>query len=432
MSGDRLKIVAVDDDEVDQELLRRYLEEVRGYDIELLCLNGLEPDCEETAGQAADVIFLDYLLGKENGLDKLRALRACGIRTPIVMLTGQGDEGLVVELMRAGATDYLAKARLSPDSLERVLRSALKVGELEKQASVAEEKLRLAAKVFENVLEGVMVTDANARILSVNPAFSNITGYGAEEIVGKNPNLMRSKFHSAEFFGEMWRQLGEFGQWRGEIWNKRKSGDVFLAWQTISAVRNDDGKATHYVSVLFDITERKRHEELVRYQAYHDILTGLPNRQLFHDRLTQGLLHARREGEMLSVMFLDLDRFKEVNDTLGHDVGDKLLCEMANRLKTSIRKGDTVARLGGDEFVLLLPRIKKMDNLVQLAEKILETLRLPLKIGEHELTLTTSIGISVYPRDGDKPDVLIKHADEAMYQAKQNGRNNYFMSNSSH
>ena len=428
MSASHLKILAVDDDPADQELLRRYLEEVHGYDIELVCLNGLESHFDETVVQPAEVIFLDYLLGKENGLDKLRRLRARGVKTPIVMLTGQGDEGLVVELMRAGATDYLAKARLSPDSLERVLRNALKVGELEKHAELAEEKLRLAAKVFENVLEGVMVTDASANVLSINPAFTHITGYESDEIVGKNPSVMRTKFHSADFFREMWHQLSESGQWRGEIWNKRKGGDVFLAWQTISAVRNEGGKITHYVSVLFDITERKRHEELVRYQAYHDVLTGLPNRQLFHDRLTQALLHARREGEMLSVMFLDLDRFKDVNDTLGHDVGDKLLCEMAKRLKTNIRKGDTVARLGGDEFVLLLPRIKQLDNLVQLAEKVLESMRAPARIGEHELMLTTSIGISVYPRDGDKPDVLIKQADEAMYRAKQSGRNNYHMS----
>ncbi|MFA7239502.1 MAG: diguanylate cyclase [Sulfuricellaceae bacterium] len=423
-----LKIIAIDDDPVDQELLRRYMEEVHGYDIELACLDGLEDDFDVTLVQPVDVVFLDYLLGKDNGLDKLRRLRACGIKTPIVMLTGQGDEGLVVELMRAGATDYLAKARLSSDSLERVLRNALKVGELEKQAALAEEELRLAAKVFENVLEGVLVTDANTIILSVNPAFTNITGYLGEEVVGKKPNVLRSKFHSAEFFQEMWRQLESNGQWRGEIWNKRKSGDVFLAWQTISAVRNADGKITHYVSVLFDITERKRHEELVRYQAYHDTLTGLPNRQLFHDRLTQALLYARREGEMLGVMFLDLDRFKEVNDTFGHDVGDKLLCELSRRLKNSIRKGDTVARYGGDEFVLLLPKIKQLDNLFLLAEKVLESMRAPARIGKQEMKLSTSIGISVYPKDGDQPDTLIKRADGAMYQAKQQGRNNYQMS----
>ena len=422
-----LKILAIDDDSADQELLRRYLEEIHGYDIDLICLSGAEDDFDELAGQSLDVIFLDYLLGRDNGLNKLRHLRACGVKTPIIMLTGQGDEGLVVELMRAGATDYLAKARLSPDGLERVLRNALKVGEMEKQAALAEEKLRLAAKVFENVLEGVMVTDTAANILSVNPAFANITGYEPDEIIGRNPNVMRTKFHSADFFREMWRQLSESGQWRGEIWNKRKCGDVFLAWQTISAVRNESGKITHYVSVLFDITERKRHEDLVRYQAYHDILTGLPNRQLFHDRLTQALLHARREGEMLGVMFLDLDRFKQVNDTLGHDVGDKLLCEVAKRLKSSIRKGDTVARLGGDEFVLLLPKIKQLENLVQLAEKVLESMRLPASVGGHELVMTTSIGISVYPGDGDRPDVLIKQADEAMYLAKQKGRNNYQM-----
>lgn len=427
MPRQNLTILAIDDDPADQELLRRYLSEVTSYKIDVSCLSGLEADFDEQVRHPADVIFLDYLLGRDNGLDKLRRLRTLGISTPVVMLTGQGDEQLVVELMRAGATDYLAKARMSLDTLERVLRNALKVAELEKQAELANEKLRLSAKVFENVLEGVMVTDSNAVVLSVNPAFSSITGYTPDEIVGGNPNVMRSRFHGAEFFREMWRQLAETGQWRGEIWNKRKSGDVFLAWQTISAVRNDEGRITHYVSVLFDITERKRHEDLVRYQAYHDILTGLPNRQLFHDRLTQSLLHARREGEMLGVMFLDLDRFKEVNDTLGHDVGDKLLCEVAKRLKTSVRKGDTVARMGGDEFVLLLPRIKQMSNLTLLAEKVLESMRVHAVIDGHDLALTTSIGVSVYPRDGDKPEVLIKRADEAMYQAKQHGRNNYQM-----
>ncbi len=427
MPRQNLTILAIDDDPADQELLRRYLSEVISYKIDVSCLSGMEADFDERVRHPADVIFLDYLLGRDNGLDKLRLLRTLGIKTPVVMLTGQGDEQLVVELMRAGATDYLAKARMSLDTLERVVRNALKVAELEKQAELANEKLRLSAKVFENVLEGVMVTDANALILSVNPAFSSITGYAQEEIVGGNPNVMRSKFHGADFFREMWRQLAETGQWRGEIWNKRKSGDVFLAWQTISAVRNNEGRITHYVSVLFDITERKRHEDLVRYQAYHDILTGLPNRQLFHDRLTQALLHARREGEMLGVMFLDLDRFKEVNDTLGHDVGDKLLCEVAKRLKTSVRKGDTVARLGGDEFVLLLPRIKQMNNLIALAEKVLASMRVHAVIDGHDFALSTSIGVSVYPRDGDKPEVLIKRADEAMYQAKQHGRNNYQM-----
>lgn len=427
MSGVSLKILAIDDDPADQELLRRFLEDVPGYRVELECLSGLEAGFDEAVSLPADVIFLDYLLGRDNGLNKLQNMRSRGVKTPVVMLTGQGDEGLVVDLMRAGATDYLAKARLSPDNLARVLRNAIKVGELERQAATSQENLRLAAKVFENVLEGVMVTDANANVVSVNPAFSSITGFSVDEIVGKNPNLLRSKFHSAEFFQNMWAQLASAGQWRGEIWNKRKSGDVFLAWQTISAVRNDDGRITHYVSVLFDITERKRHEELVRYQAYHDVLTGLPNRQLFHDRLTQGLLHARREGEMLGVMFLDLDHFKEINDTQGHDAGDQLLREVAARLKVSVRKGDTVARLGGDEFVLLLPKIKQLDNLSFLAGKVLESMREPFKLGGREFTVTTSVGIAVYPRDGDKPDMLIKQADEAMYRAKQEGRNSYRM-----
>lgn len=427
MSAIHLKLIAVDDDIADRVLLERYLQEVPGYTHELLGLNGQEADFEELIAAPADAIFLDYRLGKDTGLDKLRLLRARGVRTPIVMLTGQGDEELVVALMHAGATDYLAKTRLSPESLQRVLRNTLKLGELERQAQLAEGKLRLAAKVFDNLLEGVMVTDADARVISINPAFTHISGYCSEDILGCNPNLLRSDLHGEAFFREMWAQLAESGQWRGEIWNKRKNGDVFLAWQTISVVYDAAGSISHYVSVLFDITERHRQEELVRHRAYHDGLTGLPNRQLFHDRLTQALLRAHREGEMLAVMFLDLDRFKEVNDRLGHDVGDQLLCEVARRIKACIREGDTVARQGGDEFVLLLPRVKRLDNLIHLAQKVLQSLHGSIRIIDHELQPTISIGISVFPADGDQPDALIKCADEAMYQAKQNGRNTYHL-----
>ncbi len=422
-----LKVLAIDDDVVDIELLRRYLEALHGYRIELASVT--DPDTLDTGAlvDETDVIFLDYLLGEKTGLTVLRELRAAGVHRPVVMLTGQGDEHLAAELMKAGAADYLAKARMSPDSLEQVLRNALRMADLERQAAEAEEKLRLAATVFENVLEGVVVTDAEGVILSVNPAFTAITGFTEEDALGKRPNLLKSRMHDLAFYQGLWGALLSAGQWKGEIWNKRKSGDMFLAWQTISAVRNIEGQTSHYVSVFFDITERKRHEEQVRYQAYHDLLTGLPNRQLFQDRLAQSLLHAKREGEMLAVMFLDLDRFKEVNDSLGHSVGDLLLQEVARRLKASVRKGDTVARLGGDEFVMLLPKIKQLDNALHLAEKVIEHLGEPLNIGGHDLNIGASIGISLFPKDGDQAETLLKHADQAMYSAKQKGCGCYYV-----
>lgn len=416
-----LRILAIDDDVVDIELLRRYLEALRGYEVELASTTDPDTLDTKTLSSEVDVIFLDYLLGEKTGLTVLRDLRGDGVRLPVVMLTGQGDEHLAAELMKAGAADYLAKARMSPDSLEQVLRNALRVAELERQAAEAEEKLHLAKTVLENVLEGVVVTDPQGTILSVNPAFTAITGFSEEDAIGHRPNILKSRMHDLMFYQGLWNALLTVGQWKGEVWNKRKGGDTFLAWQTISAVRNVEGKITHYVSVFFDITERKRHEEQVRYQAYHDLLTGLPNRQLFQDRLAQSLLRAKREGEMLAVMFLDLDRFKEVNDTLGHNVGDLLLQEVARRLKNSVRKGDTVARLGGDEFVMLLPKIKQTENAVHLAEKVLEHLGLPMELDGQELCVNGSIGVSLFPKDGDQAESLLKHADQAMYVAKQRG-----------
>lgn len=421
MHSPRLRVVAIDDDEADLELLSRCLEVLPDYEVELLRSLDYGVLFASLPWERADAIFLDYMLGETTGLEVLRRLRAAGDLTPVVMLTGQGDEQLAVELMKAGATDYLGKVRLSPENLERVLRNAVRIGELERQAAAAEEKLRLAAIMFDHVQEAMVVTDTAPRILAVNPAFTTITGYSAEEAMGKNPRIISSKLHDQAFYQNLWEILLTTGQWKGEIWNRRKSGDTFLIWQTISAVKNEKGQTTHYVSVFFDITERKRREEYIRYRAYHDALTDLPNRHLFNDRLNQALLSARRSGEMLAVMFLDLDRFKEVNDTLGHDAGDQLLQEVARRLHDCVREGDTLSRFGGDEFVLLLPKIRQVDSALALAQKILDAFLPTVSILGHELELKTSIGISIFPRDGDLPEMLLKRADEAMYLAKRAG-----------
>lgn len=421
MHSPRLRVVAIDDDEADLELLSRCLEVLPDYEVELLRSLDYGVLFDSLPWERADAIFLDYMLGETTGLEVLRRLRAAGDLTPVVMLTGQGDEQLAVELMKAGATDYLGKVRLSPENLERVLRNAVRIGELERQAAAAEEKLRLAAIMFDHVQEAMVVTDTAPRILAVNPAFTTITGYSAEEALGKNPRIINSGLHDQAFYQNFWEILVATGQWKGEIWNRRKSGDTFLIWQTISAVKNEKGQTTHYVSVFFDITERKRREEYIRYRAYHDALTDLPNRHLFNDRLNQALLSARRSGEMLAVMFLDLDRFKEVNDTLGHDAGDQLLQEVARRLHDCVREGDTLSRFGGDEFVLLLPKIRQVDSALALAQKILDAFLPTVSILGHELELKTSIGISIFPKDGELPEMLLKRADEAMYLAKRAG-----------
>jgi len=422
-----LRVAVVDDDEGDLELFRRCLEMLPKYRIDLVALSQPQQALDLLLRETVDIVFLDYQLGKSTGLELLRQLRAAECAAPMVMLTGQGDEQLAVELMKAGATDYLAKARLAPETLDQVLRNAMRIVGLERQAALAEEKQRLAAKVFDNVLEGVLVTDADARILSVNPAFTAITGYGEAELLGKNPNILRSNFHDQAFYQNMWHDLMTSGQWKGEIWNNAKSGNAFLMWQTISAVKNNAGRVTHYVSVLFDITERRRHEDNIRHQAYHDELTDLPNRRLFFDRLTLALVQARREGEMLALMFIDLDNFKQVNDLCGHDIGDQLLKQVAEQLKDSMRKGDTLSRFGGDEFVLLLPQIKATHNAILFAEKIIRIFSTPLDIAGHRLDVKASIGISLYPRDSDEPETLVKMADAAMYAAKQSGRNRYMM-----
>lgn len=296
----------------------------------------------------------------------------------------------------------------------------------------AEEKQLLAAKVLENMNESVIVTDVNGNIISVNPAFTKVTGYTEDEVIGKNPRILSSGRHDSEFYRQMWTIIHQEGMWEGEIWNKRKNGEIYLEGVTISAVKDEHGQLNHYVAVFRDITEHRRLEEQIEYQAYHDTLTQLPNRVLLYDRLNQAIARARRHQKKLAVMFLDLDRFKRINDTLGHSTGDQLLKAVAERLTGVMRTSDTVARQGGDEFIILLPEIEEIQDAVTVSEKIIETLKKPFFLEGHELFITTSIGISIFPDDGSDRETLIKNADTAMYRAKEQGRNNFQFYQSDH
>ncbi len=291
--------------------------------------------------------------------------------------------------------------------------------------NTSQRNLHLAEKVIETSLEGILITDENARIVSVNPAFTRLTGYEPNEVIGRNPSLLNSGRQDAAFYAAMWQCLQAEGQWQGEIWNRRKSGELYPELLTITAIRDRDGKLTNYAAVFSDISQLKENEAHIRHLAYFDPLTGLPNRRLLEDRLQVALAHAHRNRDRAAVLFVDLDRFKRINDSLGHEVGDQLLVEIARRLCDCLREDDTVARMGGDEFIIVLSNLADPDDAAHTANRIIESLRQPVRIGEHELTVTTSIGISVFPDDSRDPAALIKNADIAMYRAKDEGRNSF-------
>ncbi len=286
---------------------------------------------------------------------------------------------------------------------------------------------RLSRIVFENSLDGITVTDANGRIRMTNPAFTDTTGYSAAEVIGQTSALLKSGRQDAAFYQAFWQTLKEKDEWRGEIWNKRKNGTIYPEWLNVSAVRDKRGEVEHYVAIFSDITERKQREELIAHQAFHDALTGLPNRVLFLDRLEQALVQAKRsKSRTTAVMFLDLDRFKLINDTLGHDAGDALLREVALRLRACVRASDTVARMGGDEFTILLPEIGDRAAAQGVAQKILDAMQVAVTLAGQPSVITTSIGISLFPADGRDADTLMKHADAAMYQVKGSGRASFY------
>ncbi|NMG76508.1 bifunctional diguanylate cyclase/phosphodiesterase [Aromatoleum diolicum] len=291
------------------------------------------------------------------------------------------------------------------------------------ERKLAEERMREAMVVFDASSQGIMTADAAGVITSVNPAFCTITGYSVSDVVGQTPAMFKSGRHDDGFYQNMWSTLEKTGRWEGEIWNRRKSGDVYPQWLTISAVRDDAGKLIKYVSIFSDMTRRKQREEVIWRQANFDALTGLANRNLLHDRLERALAHSRRTGKRAGLIFLDLDGFKWINDTLGHDVGDEMLVEVAGRLQECIRQQDTVARLGGDEFTLVVEDIDDAEGLQVIGDKVLRVLRAPFLLAGANRYVSGSLGITVFPDDGDNVQTLLRNADIAMYQSKQLGKN---------
>ncbi|MCD2449347.1 EAL domain-containing protein [Methylicorpusculum oleiharenae] len=289
----------------------------------------------------------------------------------------------------------------------------------------AEKQLILAKQVFDNALDAILITDTDNNIVSANNAFYRITGYSSSEVMGRNPRLLQSGRHGPDFYQEVWQSLLEQGRWQGEVWNRRKNGEIYTEWLSISTVKDGGGRIVNYIGIFSDITEAKADSDYIAFLAHYDPLTQLPNRVLLRDRLEQAISMARRENKHVAVMFLDLDRFKLINDSMGHGVGDNLLIQVGERMVQALREADTVARVGGDEFVLVQPAISEAEDSAVIARKILDSLRSPFNCDGYELTVTTSIGIALFPEDGNDFDTLLKNADTAMYSAKQNGRDNY-------
>ncbi|WP_325339692.1 EAL domain-containing protein [Trinickia sp.] len=287
----------------------------------------------------------------------------------------------------------------------------------------------LADRVIESALEGIIVTGKNGIIERVNPAFTRITGFTQKEVVGRSPSLLSSGRQSAQFYRELWQSLTSAGQWQGEIWNRRKSGELYLEYLTIASIRDDDGNVLHYAGIFSDVTQRRQTEERLNYRATHDALTGLLNRSVLDERLKRAIAHAARTRKKVAVLYIDLDGFKLVNDTLGHLGGDEVLRAIAQRLTEQVRSSDTVARLGGDEFALVIEQVDEIRDVVRIAHSLLDVVAAPIDYKEHQACVTPSIGISVYPDDAADPRQLVSLADLAMYAAKNNGKNNFQLFN---
>jgi diguanylate cyclase (GGDEF)-like protein/PAS domain S-box-containing protein len=285
--------------------------------------------------------------------------------------------------------------------------------------------LLLARRIIEGSVQGILITNSNKQILWVNPVFEEITQYSLPEIEGKKPNLLSSGRHGSDFYKEMWRSIAETGTWHGEIWNRRKNGEIYPEWLNISAVHDTEGHLTHYVGIFSDITMQKHNEDRVRFLTNHDTLTGLPNNGYFSQMVSNELARAKRDGELCALLYLDIDRFKRINDNLGHHAGDEMLQSIGQSLRRPLRDVDLIGRFGADEFVVLAQKIREPADAARVAEKLLAAVSEPRNVSGHEIVLTASIGICLFPHDCDNMESMVSHADAAMSLAKNEGRNCY-------
>jgi diguanylate cyclase (GGDEF)-like protein/PAS domain S-box-containing protein len=419
-----LRVLMLEDTATDAELIVR---ELRRAGIAFTSIRVTTRDAFTRALEEfhPDIILSDYNLPDFNGLVALEIVQRTHPEVPVIMVTGALTDVEAVELIHAGAKDYVLKDRMA--RLAPAVRLTLLAEQEVHARKVVDQELRIAATAFETQ-EGIVITDRDQHILRVNCAFTRLTGYSAMEALGKTPAILKSGRQDAAFYQAMWETLNRDKYWQGELWNRRKNGEIYPEWLTITAVLDGDGRVTNYVGVFSDITLRKEADEKIHQLAFYDPLTGLPNRRLLHDRLQQAMTSSVRSQCKGALLFLDLDNFKVLNDTRGHDIGDLLLIEVAKCLRDCVRSGDTVARIGGDEFIIMLENLSEDTQQAAAAaqdvgEKVLKAINHSFSLQGVDYHCSSSIGINLFHGNDTGMDDLLRHADTAMYQAKASGRN---------
>ncbi|THG86300.1 EAL domain-containing protein [Pseudomonas sp. A-1] len=423
-----LHLLLIEDDEDDFLIIRDLLRQAGKLNYVLDWVDSFERGLSALDEGAYDLYLIDYRLGADSGLELVRHASARGMHQPLILLTGQDDSELDARALELGAADYLVKGQFDGRLLGRSIRYALERASASERLGRSNSRAALLQRCLEASYNGVVIVDALAPdqpIIYVNPAFERITGYRAHEVLGRNCRLLQGSETRQPGVNEIRRCMTEQREVHVVLRNFRKDGSAFWNDLYIAPVPDEHGLVTHFIGVQNDISERKRFESELAYNASHDVLTGLPNRSLLEDRLLQGCQIARRYTRELAVMLIDLDGFKPINDTLGHAIGDRILVEVAQRMAAQIRPGDTLARLGGDEFVVVLPDLAHGEDALLVAERLIHSIARPYQFNELELHVTASIGITVSNGEIEQPVKLIQEADLAMYQAKQHGRNNY-------
>jgi len=422
--AERLRVLLLEDRDVDADLIRLELKRA-GFEADVTRVI-TEAEYRAALVPGYDLVLSDYSLPQFSGLRALAILRESGLDLPFILVSGTIGEEAAVEAMQKGASDYLIKDRLG--RLGSSIRQTLEKKRLQDENRIFTDTLRLRNRAIESSLNAIIITNAahpDHAIEYVNPAFERISGYAAREVVGRNCRFLQGNDRNQPALQQIRSALRHHQEGKAVLRNYRKNGTVFWNDLLIAPVRNDHGEVTHFVGIVNDITEIINYQQQLERQANYDGLTGLANRNLLQDRLRQGIAYAQRRSRRLALLFLDIDNFKLVNDSLGHEAGDRLIREVGLRLKAQMREDDTVARLGGDEFVVALFDIDGEETVLNAMQRIIAEMTRPFPFGDRDLYVTCSIGVSLYPKDGEDGITLLRNADTAMYRAKELGRNGF-------